>query len=153
MKSHQIRIGGGIPIPLRGDQVALLGGALFAAAYWPFSQLTGVEASKSIDRSRAEAIENALTDEWMSILSRDGIWNLPSGTWTKELIQCRSKLEIVLELDEAQLLLCILAVRAAEAEFAGDWDEFCTVVPGALEWYPIDESSLCTLGAYLESYT
>ena len=55
-----------------------------------------------------------------------------------------------LTLTAGELPMATLALEAVATEFSDNWDEFCTVVPGALEWYPVAPEDVARLARKLE---
>jgi hypothetical protein len=123
--------------------------ALFALGDWPFKTERARELVSDVDKSAQEQ-SDAVSERWTERLDRAGLWNsvLP---WTPELIAQRAALQPGLVLRKSELPTTILALRAVTAEFADDWDEFCIVIPGSIDWYPVGPSDVVKLADRLEA--
>jgi hypothetical protein len=60
-------------------------------------------------------------------------------------------LKPALALSATELPTVILALDAVATEFSENWEEFCIVVPGALQWYPVEPEDVAKLARRLES--
>jgi hypothetical protein len=122
-------------VSLNGSESALLIAALFALTHWPFEN-PRARALVGTDRSAAARLSKAMSERWMRLLDHVGLWKGGSA-WTPELIASRAAVHPALTLCASEISLAAAALEAVNEEFASDWDEFCTVVPGGLEWYPL----------------
>lgn len=134
---------------LNGREAALLVGVLFALADWPFEQPAAKALLTPHLRDRAQLLSEGISERWQTRLQEAGLWDSPTGMWTPELIRERSKLSDGLIVDESEIELALAAVDASELEFAHNWGEFCTVIPGAIDWYGLEPEDLARLRARL----
>ncbi|WP_437582061.1 hypothetical protein [Sorangium sp. So ce887] len=136
-------------VALTGSESALVVAALFALAEWPF---TNAKAKSLIgtDKSAGERLSEVLSARWIRLLEGAGLWNRGSA-WTPELIASRAALRPALTLDATEIPLAAAALEAVNEEFSGDWDEFCTVAPGALQWYPLGPQDVPALAGRLKA--
>ena len=130
---------------LDGRDSALLVGVLFALAHWPFERPSAKALLAPALRAAGLASSDDLSDRWRGRLAAIGLWHAPSGQWTPDLIGKRAALEQGLEISELDVELSLLALELAKIEFADNWDEFCTAIPGALDWYGLSPSDLDAL--------
>jgi hypothetical protein len=142
--------GSNVEIRLGGREAALLVGALFATAEWPFEQPAAKALLTNTLQERAQLLSRSISERWRARLQDAGLWNLPTGPWTRELIEQRGMLSDGLVIDESEVELAVAAVNITELEFSGTWGEFCIVVPGALDWYGLKPGDLARLRARLE---
>ena len=124
-----------VEVSVTGKDAALVCGALFSLAHGPFSEdAKGLVAEHY--RRRGKIISEAVHSRWQERLEAEGLWK--AGTmWTPELISKRAALESAISLNREEVRFTLLALGVAALEFDEDWDKFCTVVPGALNWYPL----------------
>lgn len=141
----------GSEILLSGRETALLVGALFAMAEWPFEQPSARALLTTTLREQAQRLSESLSERWRFRLQQAGLWNLPQGQWTRELIVQRSILSDGLVIRASERELSIAALQLTELEFACTWDEFCIAIPGALDWYGLTATDLAPLRARLEA--
>jgi hypothetical protein len=137
-------------IELLGSESALVVAALFALAEWPFETARAESLASKEQRAVAQRLSKIVSARWRELLDAAGLWNQDS-TWTPELIAKRAALKPALALSAGELPTVILALDAVAGEFSEDWDEFCTVVPGALQWYPVGPEELRSVARRLES--
>lgn len=131
-------------VPLNGCESALVVASLFALAEWPFEKEGARALARRVAGQAAEERSATMSDRWIGLLEAAGLWGSGSR-WTPELIAKRAALDKGLELDRLDLPIVIVALRAVYEEFVDDWDEFCTAIPGALDWYPFGPNSVVEL--------
>jgi hypothetical protein len=102
-------------------------------------------------RRRADRVSQTVSEQTRNAWSDAGLWDSPTGRWTRDLIQRRSATSTDLRLSGEELEDAILALRAAHAEFSTNWDEFCVATPGNVDWYPAGPGDLLVLADRLES--
>lgn len=137
-------------IELSGSESALVVGALFALGLWPFETSGAKKLLTSEKREAGRRLSAKVSSRWRTLLKAAGLW--PAGSaWTADLIAERAVLQRGLVLREAELPLVVLALEVAREEFSENWGEFCIVVPGALQWYPIGPGDLAGLARGLKN--
>ena len=137
-------------IELGGSESALVVAALFALAQWPFETARAKDLVSNECRTVGQGLSELVSARWRELLKVAGLWNQGSR-WTPELIARRAALKPALSLSATELPTVIFALDAVAIEFSGNWDEFCTVVPGALQWYPVGLEDVAKLARGLES--
>ena len=136
-------------VELSGSESALVVAALFALARWPFETPRAKSLMSNERRTAGQRVREVVSARWRELLEAAGLWNQGSA-WTPELIARRAALKPALTLTAAELPMATLALEAVATEFSDNWDEFCTVVPGALEWYPVAPEDVARLARKLE---
>ena len=136
-------------VELIGSESALVVAALFALAEWPFETAGAKNLVSAERRAFAQRLSEMMSARWREFLEAAGLWN-PGATWTPELIARRAALKPALVLGEAELPISILALDVTTIEFSENWEEFCTVVPGGLQWYPVGPEQVERLARRLE---
>ena len=137
-------------VELGGSESALVVAALFALAEWPFEKARAKNLVSNERRIVAQTLSELVSARWRELLEAAGLWN-PSSPWTPELIARRAALKPALALSATELPTAILALDAVATEFSENWQEFCTVVPGGLQWYPVGPEEVAKLARRLES--
>lgn len=137
-------------VELSGSESALVTAALFALAEWPFETASAKDLVSDEHKAAGQRLSELVSARWRALLEAEGLWN-PGSRWTSELIAKRAALKPALSLSAAELPAVILALDAVEKEFSDNWDEFCVVVPGAVEWYPVGPEDVARLARRLES--
>lgn len=137
-------------VALLGSESALVVAALFALAEWPFETLGARTLVSKEERVNGRRLSERVSARWRELLEAAGLWN-PGSPWTPELIAKRAVLEHGLDLDVAELPVAVIALDAVATEFSETWDEFCTVVPGGIQWYPIGLGDVTRLACRLQS--
>jgi hypothetical protein len=137
-------------VELTGSESALVVGALFALAGWPFETAGARNLVSNERRTVGQGLSELVSARWRELLKAAGLWNA-SSPWTPELIARRAALKPALALSATELPTVILALDAVATEFSRSWDEFCTVVPGALQWYSVGPEDVARLARRLES--
>lgn len=135
---------------LSGSESALVIAALFALAEWPFETASARKLVSDEHKVAGQRLSEIVSARWQALLEAAGSWN-PGSTWTPELIAERAALKPALSLSAPELPLVILALDAVAMEFSDNWDELCTVVPGAVQWYPVGPEDVASLARRLES--
>jgi hypothetical protein len=136
-------------VELIGSESALVVAALFALAEWPFETTSAKDLVSEAFRADGQRLSEDVSAQWRELLEAAGLWN-QGAAWTPELIAKRAALEPALALSVAELPVVIFALRAVTEEFSKNWDEFCTVVPGAIQWYPVGPDDVARLARRLE---
>jgi hypothetical protein len=136
-------------VALIGSDSALTVAALFALAEWPFETANAQALVSRKQRALGQRMSEMVSARWQARLEAAALWNAGLA-WTPELIARRAALAPGLILEFAELPLAVLALDAVAEEFSENWDEFCTVVPGAIQWYPVGPGDVVTLARRLE---
>ena len=137
-------------IELSGRESALVTAALFALVHWPFEVASAKAMASPKHQAEAERVGDAVSARWREILIAAELWST-GPKWTRRLIAQRAALKPALSLSPAELPITIIALDAVAKEFSSRWGEFCIVVPGALDWYPIKLQDAEELATRLKS--
>jgi hypothetical protein len=137
-------------VELLGSESALVVAALFALAEWPFETARAKNLVSNEHKTVGQSQSEQVSARWRKLLEAAGLWN-EGPTWTPELIARRAALKPALTLSAAELPTAVLALDAVATEFSENWEEFCTVVPGGLQWYPVGPEEVTRLARRLES--
>lgn len=133
-----------------GRDSALLVGAMFALAEWPFERSDARSRLTDRLRERAQFLSESVSLRWRTILQEAGLWESPTGKWTRELIEQRGRLENGLHISDSETELLIIALELTELEFSHHWQDFCTVVPGSIDWYGLTPADIARLRRRIE---
>jgi hypothetical protein len=137
-------------VELGGSDSALVSAALFALAEWPFETARAKSLLNDEHKAAWQKVSEAVSARWRELLGAEGYWS-PGQRWTRDLIAKRAALKRGLSLSAAELPVAVLALKAVAEEFTSNWDEFCTVVPGAIDLYPVGPEDVPRLALRLES--
>jgi len=122
--------------------MALLVAATGLLCDWPFEVAEAKSMVHEDEKRAAESLSERLSSEWREFLARAGLWDDPSGRWTRELIEKRAGQQVQVSLSLTDASLVRLVIRATFTEFKDNWGEFCIVGTGALHWYPVGPAEL-----------
>lgn len=139
----------GEQVELNGTESALVVAAMFMLGNWPFESQEARAVLGDGDRSLAVELGDRISSRWRHLLSSVGLWESPTGPWSRDLIAQRGALKHGLRLEADELPSVILALRALVAEFARNWGELCVAAPGAVDWYGVGSSDLQRLAERL----
>lgn len=137
---------------LDGSESALLAVASLLLATWPFEIARARSLLTEELRDAGLELHDEVSARWRERLEAVGLWNAVIP-WTAELIASRAALKPAISLNASEVPTAIVALDLVAIEFcesAWGWEEFCTVGPGALDWYPIGPADVTKLARRLE---
>lgn len=143
---------GVLAIPVNGAELALLLSATLLAGLWSFERQSARVRSTPEVREKVRKTNDLISRQSRQILENAGMYTSPASPWTREFIAKRETVLAEIHLVSEQLCLCVLALRICHEEFATNWDEFCTLSPGGIEWYNLSPENLLILADNIESF-
>jgi hypothetical protein len=141
---------GVIEVSVNGAELALLLSVTLLAGLWSFERQSARVRSTPELREKVRKTNDLISRQSRQILETAGMSTSQVSPWTREFIAKRETIQAEIHLVPEQLSLCVWALRICYEEFATNWDEFCTVSPGGIEWYDLSPDDLMILADNLE---
>lgn len=135
---------------MNGVELALAAASTFLHGCWKFEQPRARAMLRDEERSRADSMSDRLYARRRELLEAVDAFVPPSVPFPPDFAARQAAIRAELELSQAELRVCLLALRVCHEEFAERWWEFSVVAPGGIDAFATSPDDLLRLADQLE---